>query len=197
MSKPELDWQWLSDLLDQFDITDKRRLTKNARDFTSLKGRLYTEIQSRYTPRKKPHYISPVDGVHTSEEAEQAKRIHADQIATMHKMGYGLLLDGFTFYKYGRETEPFNYETNFNMHQAYEIHRLITAKDAELAEAVAQAKLDSALVELKYLDEIFAEYDSKRKVWSVIQSHICNRKAQLAQPPRRSQPSGQKGGGRD
>lgn len=74
---------------------------------------------------------------------------------------------------------------------------LTLAHHAELAEAVAQAKLDSALAELKYLDEIFAEYDSKRKVWSVIQSHICNRKAQLAQPPRRSQPSGQKGGGRD
>lgn len=122
------DWQWLSDTLDQFDITGKRTMRKNARDFTSLEATLYTEIQRRYTPRNKPHYVNMPGGGRTSKEYEQAKRIHADQIETMHKMGYGLMLDGFTFYKYGYELEPWDYEQNFTMHHAYEIHQLTHPK---------------------------------------------------------------------
>jgi hypothetical protein len=125
------DWQWLTDILSFFDITEKSTLRKNAHNFTSLEACLYTELQKRYTPRKVPHQLVRPDGTHTSEELEQAKRIHADQIATMHKMGYGLLLDGHTFYKYGYELKPWDFEQNFTMHHAYEIHRLLTETKRE------------------------------------------------------------------
>jgi hypothetical protein len=125
MSKRVPDWQWLTDILSDFDITEKRTMRKNAHDFTSLEAKLYTEIQRKYLPRKKPEYIDLVPRGHTSEEYEDSIRIHADQIKTMHAMGYGLMLDGFTFYKYGHELEPYQYEMNFTMHQAYEIHKFV------------------------------------------------------------------------
>ncbi len=120
------DWQWLTDILADFDITEKRTMRKNAHDFTSLEAHLYTGIEKRYTPRKKPHYVDLPTGGHTSEEYQQAKRIHAEQIETMHKMGYGLMLDGFTFYKYGYELQPYEFERTFTMHHAYEIRSLLT-----------------------------------------------------------------------
>lgn len=120
------DWEWLSDILDNFDITEKRTMRKNAQDFTSLEACLYTELQRRYTPRKKPQRFIQPDDTHTSKEYEDAKRIHAEQIETMRQMGYGLMLDGFTFYKFGYELEPWNFETNFTMHHAYEIYRFLT-----------------------------------------------------------------------
>lgn len=120
------DWQWLTELLSDFDITEKRTMRKNTRGFTSLEARLYRCIQNLYKPRKKANYIVTANGGRTSKQYEDAKRIHANQINTMHEMGYGLMLDGFTFYKYGHELEPYDFETNFNMHQAYEIHKFIT-----------------------------------------------------------------------
>jgi hypothetical protein len=119
------DWQWLTELLSEFDITEKRNMRKNAHDFTSLEARLYREIQNRYRQRKKPDYIVTATGGRSSKQYEDAMRIHADQIKTMHDMGYGLMLDGFTFYKYGYELEPYDFEQNFQMHQAYDIHRFI------------------------------------------------------------------------
>lgn len=119
------DWQWLSDLLAGYDITEKSPpYTKNRRDFLSLEARLYTELQKRYKPRKKLNYSETPNGGRTSKEYDNSNRIHSDQIKTMHDMGYGLLLDGFTFYKYGYELEPWNFEMNFTMHHAYEVHRL-------------------------------------------------------------------------
>jgi hypothetical protein len=119
------DWQWLTDILERFDIVEKYTMRKNAKDFTSLEANLYTEIQRRYTPRKSPHILTPSHGTRTSKELEEAKRIHAEPTETMHRMGYGLMLDGFTFYKYGYELEPWQFEMNFTMHHAYEIHNFV------------------------------------------------------------------------
>lgn len=119
------DWKWLTELLSEFDITEKRFNRKNAKDFTSLEARLYRGIQKRYKQRKKPDYIVTKNGGRSSKQYEDSVRIHADQIKTMHDMGYGLMLDGFTFYKYGHELEPYDFERNFQMHQAYEIHSFI------------------------------------------------------------------------
>lgn len=58
-----------------------------------------------------------------TKDIEEIKRIHASVIKTMNNMGYGLLLDGKTFYKIGYEIEPRKHPT-FTMTQAYEIYSL-------------------------------------------------------------------------
>lgn len=123
------DWEWLTELLSDFDITHKRSGTKNARDVTSLEATLYTELQKRYTPRKKPNRYVNDKKQHTSKEYEDSLRIHSKQVETMKKMGYGLMLDGFTFYKFGYELVPWNFETNFTMHHAYEIHQYLSQNE--------------------------------------------------------------------
>lgn len=128
------DWEWLRLLLEEYDITEKRSQVKNAKDFTSLEARIYSQIQKRYKPRKQPHYIQKNLGL-TSDEYRQSMHTHVNEIETMRKMGYGLLLDGDTFYKIGCELEPYSGIT-FDMRQAYEIHRFI----GELLEANFQGR---------------------------------------------------------
>lgn len=57
-------------------------------------------------------------------EIDEIKRIHAPVVQVMERMGYGLLLDGKTFYKIGYELAPRKH-TTFTLTQAYEIHRLL------------------------------------------------------------------------
>jgi len=124
----EPDWQWLEELLSEYNITEKRTGTTPKRDFTGIEARLYREIQKRYRQRKKPDYIKTPTANRSSKQYEDAKRIHGEQVKTMDAMGYGLMLDGFTFYKYGHELEPYDFEQNFQMHQAYEIHSFTQSK---------------------------------------------------------------------
>ncbi len=125
------DWEWLSEILAEFDITEKRFNRKNAQDFTSLEARIYREIQNRYKPREKPDYIKVVtENGRTSKQYEDSMRIHSEQVEMMKNMGYGLMLDGFTFYKIGHELQPWDFEQNFTMHHAYEIHNYL-AKEKE------------------------------------------------------------------
>ena len=119
------DWQWLEELLGEYNITEKRTGLSPKRDFTGIEARLYREIQNRYRQREKPDYIKTPTARHTSKQHEDSVRIHGEQVETMKKMGYGLMLDGFTFYKIGHELEPYDFEQNFQMHQAYEIHKFI------------------------------------------------------------------------
>ena len=129
----EPDWQWLEELLSEYNITEKRTGTTPKRDFTGIEARLYREIQKRYRQRKKPDYIKTPTANRSSKQYEDAKRIHGEQVKTMDAMGYGLMLDGFTFYKYGHELEPYDFEQNFQMHQAYEIHSFTQSKLKALA----------------------------------------------------------------
>ena len=124
----EPDWQWLEELLSEYNITEKRTGTTPKRDFTGIEARLYREIQKRYRQRKKPDYIKTPTANRSSKQYEDAKRIHGEQVKTMDAMGYGLMLDGFAFYKYGHELEPYDFEQNFQMHQAYEIHSFTQSK---------------------------------------------------------------------
>ena len=133
----ETDWDWLTEVLSRYDITEKVSLRRNAHDFTSLEARLYREIQNRYRQRKKPNYIVTATRSHTSKQYEDSLRIHGDQVETMKRMGYGLMLDGFTFYKFGYELEPYDFEQNFQMHQAYEIHDFVKS---ELTQALKELK---------------------------------------------------------
>jgi hypothetical protein len=83
-------------------------------------------VKKRAT-KYKPYTDVPGDKYGTSsQQLEDAKRIHAPVIATMDAMGYGLMKDGDTFYKVGNEIQPFTRQ-NFNMTQAYAIHSFVRA----------------------------------------------------------------------
>jgi len=128
------DWKWLVDLLNEYTITDKRNVLHTSSSSSSLEARLYREIQNKYRQRKKPDYIIPATNARTSKQYEDSLRIHGEQIKTMEDMGYGLMLDGFTFYKVGYELEPYDFEQNFQMHQAYEIHKFVNERVAQATE---------------------------------------------------------------
>lgn len=51
----------------------------------------------------------------------QAKKFHQPVIDTMHAMGFGLMLDGKTFYRYGYEINP-HAHVHFSMNAAYIVH---------------------------------------------------------------------------
>lgn len=161
------DWGWLTETLNDFDITEKRTMRKNARDFTSLEAHLYTEIQKRYTPREKPHRIVS-DGHTTSKELEDAKRIHPKQIELMDKMGYGLMLDGFTFYKYGHELQPYEFERTFTMHHAYEIYSFFQERSTA-----------RVVEELKRVEESNPGYHLEYEYEDGALTHLSNRISEL------------------
>ncbi len=56
----------------------------------------------------------------STESFEEAKRYHQPVIDTMHALGYGLMLDGDTFYTLGYELDPL-LSVTFTMRQAYSI----------------------------------------------------------------------------
>lgn len=118
----------IEELLAGYKIVNKRTNQEDTKDFTSLNAKLSRQISKRYMPREKPVYIDYPDS-HTSEEYLEAKRIHGAIIDTMLKMGYALMLDGYTFYELGYEIDPYSWIT-FNMSQAYVIHRFIIGEQS-------------------------------------------------------------------
>lgn len=78
---------------------------------------------------------------HQSEsiEWEEVQEVHSEVIKVMESIGFGLLLDGQTFYKKGYELKPREH-TTFSMTQAYEIKNAITTavakRELEIAEGV-------------------------------------------------------------
>jgi hypothetical protein len=116
------DWQWLSDILEDYKIVDTFGIA-DKRDFTGIEARLYSQIRRRYVARKPVKHIELNNSV-TSEEREESKRIHSEQVETMKQMGYELMLDGDTFYKIGYEIDPYM-NTTFSMNQAYAIHNFV------------------------------------------------------------------------
>lgn len=63
-------------------------------------------------------------------EWKEVLKVHAEVIIVMESIGFGLLLDGTTFYKKGYELKPREH-TTFSMTQAYEIKNAITTAVAK------------------------------------------------------------------
>ena len=63
-------------------------------------------------------------------EWEEVQEVHSEVIKVMESIGFGLLLDGQTFYKKGYELKPREH-TTFSMTQAYEIKNAITTAVAK------------------------------------------------------------------
>ena len=63
---------------------------------------------------------------------EEAIKIHSEVVKTMDGVGYGLLKDGETFYRYGTDADGIL----FSMREAYEIHRFFSSRDTYWKERV-------------------------------------------------------------
>jgi hypothetical protein len=79
----------------------------------------------------------------TPDTFEEKKRIHKLVIESMDEIGYGLLKDGKTFYQKGYELD-ITMGITFSMHQAYEIHKVLSEAKAQEREKITKEGLSQA-----------------------------------------------------